>query len=216
MSLWRENAGPSLPPATLPETLLHQNPKDINFNFRVMFPPGFATLSVEASLDLFDVVAPESDHRFYTSPIHLKCLAHRRRDIRHASGLNRRNARLPSSPLAKSSSAASRLSSWVSNINTLSNSGANGNKRRPFKTRWLGKSVLPKPSRNKRVLLAVLLLASSAAALTSLGVRRAVRGAEPCSWSRGGQWRRWRVSDNQSSLNETQRICLRWRQADNE
>jgi RHS repeat-associated protein len=75
----------------------------------------------------------------------------------------------------KINSAVSRLSSWVSKSNTLSKSGANGNKRRPFKTRRLGKSALHKFPRNKRVLFAILLLASSAAALASIGVRRVVR-----------------------------------------
>src|SRR5262249_35073700 len=71
--------------------------------------------------------------------------------------------------------AASRLSSWISNSNTSSKSGGNGNKRHSFKARWFGKSALSKLPRKKSVLLVVLLLASSAAALTSLGVRRAVR-----------------------------------------
>jgi RHS repeat-associated protein len=74
--------------------------------------------------------------------------------------------------------AASRLRSWVSDSNTSGKSSAKGNKRRSFKTRWPGKSHLSNLSRNKRVLLVVLLLASSAAALTSLGVWRAVR-SEP-------------------------------------
>src|SRR5262245_22613958 len=79
--------------------------------------------------------------------------------------------------LRKINSAASRLSSWVSNSNTSSKSSGNGNKRHSFKARWFGKSALSKLPRNKPVLLMVLLLASSAAALTSLGVRRAVRPA---------------------------------------
>ena len=58
--------------------------------------------------------------------------------------------------------AASRLISWVSNSST---------------TRWLSKSAIPKLWRGKRALLVVLLLASSAAALTSPGVWRAVRPA---------------------------------------
>jgi len=64
--------------------------------------------------------------------------------------------------LSKINIAASRLSSWVSNSIT---------------TRWLSKSAIPKLRSNKRALLVVVLLASSAAALTSLGVWRAVRSA---------------------------------------
>jgi RHS repeat-associated protein len=64
--------------------------------------------------------------------------------------------------LSKINIAASRLSSWVSNSIT---------------TRWLSKSAIPMLRRSKRALLVVLLLASSAAALTSLGVWRAVRSA---------------------------------------
>src|SRR5262245_4738747 len=77
--------------------------------------------------------------------------------------------------LRKINSAASRLSSWVSNSNTSSKSSGNGNKRHSFKARWFGKSALSKLPRNKSVLLAVLLLASSAVALASLGIWRAVR-----------------------------------------
>src|SRR6266498_1721536 len=77
--------------------------------------------------------------------------------------------------LRKINSAASRLSSWVSKSNTLSKSSARGNKRRRFKTHWLSKSAISKLRRSKRALLVVLLLASSAVALASLGVWRAVR-----------------------------------------
>ena len=82
----------------------------------------------------------------------------------------------------KINSAASRLSSWVSNSNTLSKSGSKGNKRRPFKTRRLGKIALPKLQRNKRVLLVVLLLASSATALASLGIRRAMQSGNAAAF----------------------------------
>jgi len=56
--------------------------------------------------------------------------------------------------------AASRLISWVSNSNT---------------TRWLNKNAIPNLWRSKRALLVVLLIASSAAALTSLGIRWVIR-----------------------------------------
>jgi RHS repeat-associated protein len=82
--------------------------------------------------------------------------------------------------LRKSNSAASRLSSWVSNSNKLnhSKSGAKENKQSRFITRRLGKIALPKLPRGKRVLLfAVLLLSSSAAVLTSLGIQQAMRPA---------------------------------------
>jgi len=79
--------------------------------------------------------------------------------------------------LRKINSAASRLSSWVSKSNTLSKSSARGNKRRHFKTHWLSKSAISKLRRSKRALLVVLLLASSAVALASLGVWRAVTPA---------------------------------------
>src|SRR5262245_43064012 len=45
----------------------------------------------------------------------------------------------------------------------------------PFKTRWLSKSVIPKLWRSKRALLVVLFLASSAVALTTLGVQWAIK-----------------------------------------
>jgi hypothetical protein len=63
------------------------------------------------------------------------------------------------------------------NSNTFSKSDINGNKWRHFKTRWLGKSVIPNLWRSKRLILVVLLLATSAAALTTLGAWRAVRPA---------------------------------------
>ncbi len=63
----------------------------------------------------------------------------------------------------------------AANSNTSSKSGAKGNKWRPFKTHWLSKIAVHKLWRSRRILLVVLLLASSAAALTSLGVRRAIR-----------------------------------------
>jgi RHS repeat-associated protein len=75
----------------------------------------------------------------------------------------------------KINSTASRLSSWVSKSNTLSKSSAKGNKRRHFRTHWLSMSAIPKLWRSKRALLVVVLLASSAVALTSLGAWRAVR-----------------------------------------
>ena len=62
--------------------------------------------------------------------------------------------------LRKISSAASRLSSWVSNSST---------------TRWLSKSAIPKLRGSKRALLVIVLLASSATALTSIGIRRAMQ-----------------------------------------
>jgi RHS repeat-associated protein len=61
------------------------------------------------------------------------------------------------------------------NNNTMSKSGNGENKWRYFKTRWLGKSAVSKLPRSRRAMLVVLLLASSAAALTSLGVRRAMQ-----------------------------------------
>jgi RHS repeat-associated protein len=63
------------------------------------------------------------------------------------------------------------------NNNTLSKSGNGENKWRYFKTRWLGKSAVSKLPRSRRALLVVLLLASSAAALTSLGIRQAIKPA---------------------------------------
>jgi RHS repeat-associated protein len=65
----------------------------------------------------------------------------------------------------------------ATNGNTLGKSGIKGNKLRPFKTLRFSKSAISKIWRNKRALLVVLLLASSAAALTSLGALRAVRPA---------------------------------------
>src|SRR5262245_39683453 len=65
----------------------------------------------------------------------------------------------------------------ATNGNTFGRSGIKGNKLRSFKTRRLSKGAISKIWRSKRALLVVLLLASSAAALTSLGVRRAVRPA---------------------------------------
>ena len=64
--------------------------------------------------------------------------------------------------LRKINFVASGLISWVSNSST---------------TRRLGKSAIPKLWCGKRALLVIVLLASSAAALTSLGVWRAVRTA---------------------------------------
>ncbi|HKQ89880.1 MAG TPA: hypothetical protein VJZ77_04290, partial [Blastocatellia bacterium] len=75
----------------------------------------------------------------------------------------------------KVKSVASRLSSWVSNSNTLSKPNAKENKRRTFKTHLLGNRALLKLWHSKRALLVVALLASSAAALTSLGIRRAMQ-----------------------------------------
>src|SRR5262245_30293678 len=66
----------------------------------------------------------------------------------------------------------------ATNSNMLSKSGTKGNKRRHFKTHWLSMSAISKLRRSKSALLVVVLLASSAAALTSLGVWRAV-GATP-------------------------------------
>src|SRR5262249_18006646 len=60
----------------------------------------------------------------------------------------------------KINSVASSLGAWISNSNTTS---------------WLSKSALHKLWHSKRAFLVVLLLASSAAALTSFGVWRAVR-----------------------------------------
>src|SRR5262245_1795537 len=65
----------------------------------------------------------------------------------------------------------------ATNSNMLSKSGTKGNKRRHFKTHWLSMSAIPRLRHSKRALLVVVLLASSAAALTSLGVWRAVRSA---------------------------------------
>ncbi|MGN6717605.1 MAG: BACON domain-containing protein, partial [Candidatus Binatia bacterium] len=89
----------------------------------------------------------------------------------------------------KINSAASRLSSWFSNSNTSSKSSGKGNKRHSFKARWFGKSALSKLPRNKRALLVVLLLASSAVALASLGILRAVKSAPsvaPAATTTGG------------------------------
>jgi hypothetical protein len=60
---------------------------------------------------------------------------------------------------------------------TSSKTSVKRNKWRSFKMRRLGKTAIPKLWRSKRSLLMVLLLASSAAALTSLGVRLAIRPA---------------------------------------
>jgi RHS repeat-associated protein len=65
----------------------------------------------------------------------------------------------------------------ATNGNTFGKSGIKGNKLRPFKTLRLNKGAIPKIWRSKRALLVVLLLASSAAALTSLGALRVVRPA---------------------------------------
>jgi hypothetical protein len=65
----------------------------------------------------------------------------------------------------------------ATNGNTFTRSGIKGNKLRSFKTRRLSKGAISKIWRSRRALLVVLLLASSAAALTSLGVRRAIRPA---------------------------------------
>jgi hypothetical protein len=61
------------------------------------------------------------------------------------------------------------------NNNMLSKSGIKGNKWHLFKTHWLSKSAISRLRRSKRALLVIVLLASSAAALTSLGVWRAIR-----------------------------------------
>src|SRR5262245_21174932 len=63
----------------------------------------------------------------------------------------------------------------ATNGNTFGKSGIKGNKLRSFKTHRLSKGAISKIWRSRRAMLVVLLLASSAAALTSLGVRRAVR-----------------------------------------
>jgi hypothetical protein len=61
--------------------------------------------------------------------------------------------------------------------NTSSKTIVKRNKWRSFKMRRLGKTAIPKLWRSKRAFLVVLLLASSASALTSLGVRLAIRPA---------------------------------------
>jgi RHS repeat-associated protein len=63
----------------------------------------------------------------------------------------------------------------ATNSNMLSKSGAKGNKWHHFKTHWFIKSAISKLRRSKRALLVVLLLASSAVALASVGIWRAVR-----------------------------------------
>jgi len=63
----------------------------------------------------------------------------------------------------------------ATNDNMLSKSGIKGNKWHHFKTPWFSKSAISKLRRSKRALLVVLLLASSAVALASLGIWRAVR-----------------------------------------
>src|SRR5262245_58379301 len=65
----------------------------------------------------------------------------------------------------------------ATNGNTLSKPGIKGDNWRPYKTRWLSKSVTNKLWRSKRALLGALLLASSAVALTSFSVQRAMRPA---------------------------------------
>jgi hypothetical protein len=65
----------------------------------------------------------------------------------------------------------------ATNDNTFSKSSIKGNKLRPFKTRWLSNGAISKLWRSKRAFLVVLLLASSAVALVSLGIRRAIRPA---------------------------------------
>jgi hypothetical protein len=65
----------------------------------------------------------------------------------------------------------------ATNSKTMSKPGIKGNKWHHFKTHWLSKIAIPKPWRSRRALLVVLLLATSAAALTTLGVWRAVRPA---------------------------------------
>src|SRR5882672_58639 len=62
----------------------------------------------------------------------------------------------------------------ATNTRTSSKSITRGSNRRLFKTDWLSRSALPNLWRSKRALLAVLLLTSSAVALTSLGIRRAM------------------------------------------
>jgi RHS repeat-associated protein len=57
---------------------------------------------------------------------------------------------------------------------TLSKSSIKGNRRRSFKTGLLSKSAISKLRLSRRALVVVLLLASSAVALTSLGIRRAM------------------------------------------
>src|SRR5262245_52196055 len=63
------------------------------------------------------------------------------------------------------------------NSNTSSKTSVKRNKWRSFKIDRIRKASIPKLWRSRRALLVVLLLASSAAALTSLGVRRAIRPA---------------------------------------
>jgi hypothetical protein len=52
----------------------------------------------------------------------------------------------------------------ATNRTTLSKISVKRNKWRSFKMRWVGKIAIPKPWRSRRVLLALLFLASSAVA----------------------------------------------------
>ena len=110
----------------------------------------------------------------------------------------------------------------ATNGNTFSKSGIKGNKLRSFKTRRLSKGAISKIWRSRRALLVVLLLASSAAALTSLGVRRAIRPAPSlaivnAASATGGSVNAYEPpATTNPPINETQGICLRRRQADNE
>jgi RHS repeat-associated protein len=72
----------------------------------------------------------------------------------------------------------------ATNGNTFGESSIKGNKRRPFKTRWLSKSAIHKLQRSRRILLvlAALLLASSAAALTSLAIWRAMQSGNAAAF----------------------------------
>jgi hypothetical protein len=65
----------------------------------------------------------------------------------------------------------------ATSCNTLSKTGVNGNKWHLFQARWFSKSAISNLRRSKRALLVIVLLASSAAALASLGFWRTVRPA---------------------------------------
>src|SRR5262249_47971950 len=65
-------------------------------------------------------------------------------------------------------------------------SGIKGNKWQLFQMRWFSKSAISRFRRSKRALLVVLLLASSATALASLGVRLALGPISNPTYARYG------------------------------
>jgi len=104
----------------------------------------------------------------------------------------------------KPNSAASRLISLVSNVNT---------------THWLSNQAISKAWRSKRALLVVLLLASNRRVdiACHLAGRRAGVEPYPCKCRFGDRRRNQGLrtaGDNQPSINEAQGIYLRRRQAD--